>query len=549
MAIYNVIGDTDTTAPDATTKMTPVGAATVWECLAVNETTTYAEAGGGAGNYRSYVELEAGIVDTPDPTTLFTNILLKRVGTVAGGSILAPVVFNTDNDYTGPANIDLNTVPTEWTLYRVPITAAWQAFSGVADLPSVRLTFVFAGGNTGTIQCAYYSFGDRDTVPTIHIDGDDNDGLVFPQMTLVGAATRWQALAEGGDASYLRAGGSDTTLRSFGSLGAGFSSYAEPTPQAGMFVNLRMRRVGTIGAGSIIAPVPTPGGAGEQCNTDNIDIAGSAIATVFTDYHYPVTGGYHAPGGGGSPPNLRITVVTAGSTTGYIDISYASFGASEDAPAVTVTASSGAHCEFDQEGVISIGVGDDLTLTATADTGYVIEEILVDDVPVEEAVGLTEYELVLSDVLVPSVVSVSATGAVQNLPAAVTVSVSPSGSGKRLGQVMFANPNARTGETTTIRVKPSPGGRIKTVVIDGDDISAAHAATWAAAPGGTEFLIEEYEVPAEPAIEATFVEAVDTGGGSYRSGSLTAGAGVENFADRTANVEAALRRDYPVQPF
>ncbi len=214
-----------------------------------------------------------------------------------------------------------------------------------------------------------------------------------------------------------------------------------------------------------------------------------------------------------------------------------------------VTVSSDAHSSWDEEGAVGVDPGSDYVGTFTPAAGYEIEEILVDDEPVADVAGLLEYELTIENVTEAHTVSGSAVGVAQDLPAGVTIAVSPSGSGKRLGNVFFSNPNARTGETVNIHVKPAAGGKIHKVVIDGDDISAPLAATWAALAPGVEYVVQDYEVPAEPVIVATFSENVQTGGGSYRSGTLTGGAGVENFADRTANVEAALRRDYPVQPF
>ena len=253
------------------------------------------------------------------------------------------------------------------------------------------------------------------------------------------------------------------------------------------------------------------------------------------EYHIP-----YAPGGPDFTPNrIWFQTVNVDDSGTYTLFDLITAAVAQE----IITVSSDAHSSWDEEGEVGVDPGSDYVGVFTPATGYAIDEILVDDEPVADVSGLLEYELTIENVVEAHTVVGSAVGLPVDLPAGVTISPSPSGSGKRLGTVNFGNPNAVTGSTTTIHAKPGAGAKLKRMVIDGDDISAANAAEWLAAAPGTEFIVEDYEVPAEPVIEAQFEENAPIGPGAYRGG-LVEGFGNENFADRVSGDVERQGRSY-----
>src|SRR5205823_6355335 len=59
-------------------------------------------------------------------------------------------------------HIDAAAVPTTWTDYSLHPPANFGSPGAVGNHPALWLTFVSAGGNSGTLECSYLSFGTQE---------------------------------------------------------------------------------------------------------------------------------------------------------------------------------------------------------------------------------------------------------------------------------------------------------------------------------------------------------------------------------------------------
>jgi len=97
-------------------------------------------------------------------------------------------------------------------------------------------------------------------------------------------------------------------------------------------------------------------------------------------------------------------VASSNGEDSYFFVSYGKL----ETPTHTVTASSDAHSAFDQEGALGpFADGANLTLTATADSGYRIQDILVDGVSVGDALGKASYVYTFTNLLSDHTITVS----------------------------------------------------------------------------------------------------------------------------------------------
>jgi uncharacterized phage protein (TIGR02218 family) len=206
----------------------------------------------------------------------------------------------------------------------------------------------------------------------IHVNGyDARAGGWIPNT-----GTTWAAVAtDDGDTTYVALTG-NTVERTDFTLDANLDHTLNPA--TAYPVNFKVRRVGTVAAGTVIKLVliaddgsyiyvrTTPG-------TDDIDCA--AFPTSWTTLTAIAPAAFGSPGA--VTPNPRLWMYyfpPGGGNAGSVQVTYLSVGYEPS----TITASAGAHGSISPSGAASVAHGADQTFTFTPDTGYRVATVTVD---------------------------------------------------------------------------------------------------------------------------------------------------------------------------